>query len=222
MILDALASVRARLHAVGGDGVRIVAVTKGFGPAAVTAALDAGLVDIAENYAQEVLTKLPLVSPPERLADVDVHFIGRLQSNKVRALARWITRWDSLDRPSVIDEVARRSPQARVLIQVDTGDDPAKGGAPVRDVSAMVARAVDLGLRVEGLMTVGPTTGGPEAARVGFQQVRALVDELGLSVCSMGMSHDLEVAVAAGSTEVRVGSALFGTRPRRSDRSAVA
>lgn len=221
-MIDALAVVRARLHAAGGDDVRVVAVTKGFGPDAIREAIEAGLVDVGENYAQEVLTKLPRVSPPDLLAHIDVHFIGRLQSNKVRSLARWITRWDSLDRPSVVDEVARRCPQARVLIQVNTGDDPGKGGAPIREVPALVSRAKDLGLCVEGLMTVGPTKGGPVAARRGFEQVRALVDDLGLKVCSMGMSHDLEVAVSAGTTEVRVGSALFGTRPRRSDRGAVA
>jgi PLP dependent protein len=222
VISDALAAVRARLDSVGGAGVRIVAVTKGFGPDAVMQALDAGLVDIAENYAQEVLTKLPEVALPGRLDGVDVHFIGRLQRNKVRMLAPWITRWDSIDRAALVEEVSRRSPGARVLIQVDTSGDPGKGGAPLGEVPALVAQAQGLGLEVEGLMTVGPTGADPEVTRSGFTQVRALVDRLGLRVCSMGMSDDLELAVAAGSTEVRVGSALFGSRPRRSDPGAVA
>jgi PLP dependent protein len=222
MIGDALASVRARLARVGGSDVRIVAVTKGFGPQAVLDASDAGLHDIAESYAQEAAAKLSEVAPPEVLHGLDVHFIGRLQTNKVRLLAPWITRWDSVDRTAVIDEVARRCPGARVLIQVNSTGEPDKGGAAPNDVEALVERARDAGLCVEGLMTVGPTTGGPDAAAPGFGAVRSLVDRLGLSVCSMGMSDDLEVAVAHGSTEVRIGSALFGARPRRWDRGAVA
>jgi hypothetical protein len=79
----------------------------------------------------------------------------------------------------------------------------------------MVAAALDAGLRVEGLMTVGPTVGGPEAARQGFRAVRELTSRLGLAVCSMGMTADLEVAVEEGSTQVRVGTALFGWRDAR-------
>lgn len=222
MIQDALASVRARLARAGGHDVRIVAVTKGFGPHAIVSAASAGLLDIAESYAQEVVAKLPEVEPGDLLAGLDVHFIGRLQTNKVRLLAPWITRWDSLDRTSVIDEVARRRPGARVLIQVNSTGEADKGGAAPAEVEALVGRAREAGLCVEGLMTVGPTALGPQAAAPGFAAVRALVDRLGLTVCSMGMSDDLEVAVAHGSTEVRIGSALFGSRPRRWDRGAVA
>jgi uncharacterized pyridoxal phosphate-containing UPF0001 family protein len=112
-------------------------------------------------------------------------------------------------------EIARRAPGAAVLVQVDTSGGLGKGGCAIGDVPALAAHCSDLGLEVLGLMAVGPTTGGPEAARPGFRQVRHLVDELGLSVCSMGMSDDLEVAVEEGSTQVRVGSALFGARPSR-------
>jgi len=123
--------------------------------------------------------------------------------------------WCSLDRAPVIDEVAKRAPGARVMVQVDTTDDPAKGGCSVVDVAALVDRATERGLRVEGLLTVGPTGGDSESARSGFRQVRALVDRLGLTECSMGMSGDLAVAIAEGSTQVRVGTALFGQRPPR-------
>lgn len=215
MIDDALALVRARLAKAGGSGVRIVAVTKGFGPDAIAAAVAAGLHDIAESYAQEVVDKLANVASPVALGSLDVHFIGRLQTNKVRLLVPWVNRWDSVERASIIDEVARRSPGARVLIQVNATGEPDKGGAVPGDVEMLVERAGVAGLRVEGLMTVGPTVGGPHAAAPGFALVRALVDRLGLDVCSMGMSDDLEVAVAQGSTEVRLGSALFGARPRR-------
>ncbi len=191
--------------------VRVVAVTKGFGGWAIEAAVSAGCPAIGENYAQELAAKREVI---ERLAP-EVHFIGRLQTNKVRLVADLVDVWASLDRASLVDEVAKRAPGARVLIQVDTTGDPAKGGCAVADVAALVARARDVGLTVAGLMTVGPTGEPAESARMGFRQVRGLVDDLGLDVCSMGMSGDLEVAVQEGSTEVRIGTALFGPRPPR-------
>jgi pyridoxal phosphate enzyme (YggS family) len=192
--------------------VAVVGVTKGFGADAVAAAVAAGCDAIGENYAQELLDKRTTV---ERLRP-EVHFIGRLQSNKVRQLAGIVDVWCSLDRASVIDEVAKRAPGGRVMIQVDTTGDPGKGGCDVGETTALVDRATERGLVVCGLMTVGPTDGDSEAARPGFRRVRALVDELGLDDCSMGMSGDLVVAVEEGSTEVRVGTALFGLRSPRS------
>lgn len=191
--------------------VSVVAVTKGFGEWAIEAAVSAGCPAIGENYAQELAAKRDVI---ERLVP-EVHFIGRLQTNKVRLVADLVDVWASLDRASLVDEVAMRAPAARVLIQVDTTGDPAKGGCGVADVAELVARAREGGLVVEGLMTVGPTGEPAESARMGFRQVRNLVDDLGLDVCSMGMSADLEVAVQEGSTEVRIGTALFGPRPPR-------
>jgi hypothetical protein len=123
--------------------------------------------------------------------------------------------YESVDRTSLVDAIARRDPGARVLVQVDTTGEPGKGGCPPGDVANVVAAALDAGLRVEGLMTVGPTEGGPEAARPGFRTVRELTSRLDLAVCSMGMTADLEVAVEEGSTQVRVGTALFGWRDAR-------
>ena len=191
--------------------VAVVGVTKGFGADAVVAAVAAGCDAIGENYAQELLDKRATI---ERLGP-EVHFIGRLQRNKVRQLVGIVDVWCSLDRASAIDEVAKRAPGGRVMIQVDTTGDPGKGGCDVGDTAALVDRATEQGLIVRGLMTVGPTGGDSEAARPGFCRVRALVDELGLDECSMGMSGDLVVAVEEGSTEVRVGTALFGPRPPR-------
>jgi len=96
---------------------------------------------------------------------------------------------------------------------VSTAGEHGKGGCALDDVPALLDIARAAGLDVRGLMTVGPTDGGPEAARPGFRAVRALLDRLGLAVLSMGMTDDLEVAVQEGSTQVRVGSALFGARP---------
>ena len=193
-----------------GPEVDVLAVTKGFGPDAVTAAADVGLRAIGENYAQELVTKAPTAAA----RGLDVHFIGQLQSNKVGRLAGLVDVWETVDRPRLVEAIARRAPGATVLVQVDTTAEPGKGGCPVDAVPALVDAARRAGLVVAGLMTVGPTTGGAEAARPGFRVVRRLVDELGLRTCSMGMSDDLEVAVEEGSTEVRVGTALFG--PRRS------
>jgi pyridoxal phosphate enzyme (YggS family) len=211
---ERLEQLRRRVDAVERSWthpVSVLAVTKGFGPVAIEQAVDAGCSAIGENYAQELLDKHVVI---ERLRP-EVHLIGRLQRNKVRLVAGLVDVWASLDRVSVVDEVARRAPGSRVLIQVDTTGDPAKGGCSVAEASMLVERADALGLSVEGLMTVGPTVGDAESARAGFRTVRRLVDRLGLRVCSMGMSGDLVVAIQEGSSEVRVGTALFGPRPTR-------
>jgi pyridoxal phosphate enzyme (YggS family) len=213
-VAERLALIRSRIELALGPGadrqVDIVAVTKSFGSEAYQAAAAVGLAKVGENYAQELVAKHAEL--PEGLA---VHFIGQLQTNKVRLVAPCVDVYESVDRPSLATEIARRAPGAAVLVQVDTSGELGKGGCAPSDVPALVAYCRDLGLEVLGLMTVGPTTGGPEAARPGFRRVRRLVDDLGLSVCSMGMSDDLEVAVEEGSTQVRVGSALFGARPTR-------
>lgn len=213
-VRDRVIELRATIDAVERawtHHVAVVGVTKGFASDAIDAAVAAGCDAIGENYAQELIDKRATV---ERLRP-EVQFIGQLQRNKVRQLAGLVDVWCSLDRASVIDEVAKRATGARVMVQVDTTDDPAKGGCSVDDVAALVDRATERGLRVEGLLTVGPTDGDSESARSGFRAVRALVDHLGLTECSMGMSGDIEVAVAEGSTQVRVGTALFGRRPPR-------
>jgi len=186
-------------------------VTKGFGPAAITAAAAAGCRAIGENYAQELSDKTDAISA----AAVEVHFVGRLQTNKVRRLAGIVDVWETVDRTSLVAEIARRAPGARVLVQVNATDEADKGGCAPDAVAALVDDARAAGLAVEGLMTVGPTGTRPEDARVGFAAVRRLVDELGLSVCSMGMTDDLEVAVQEGATQVRIGTALFGVRKVR-------
>lgn len=212
-VADALTHVRERITATGvaPDTVTIVAVTKGFGPEAIVAAAANGLDDVGENYAQECLAKVDALGgqPPVR-----VHFIGHLQSNKVKALAPHVALWQTVDRASVIDAVARHAPGAAVLVQVNVSDEPQKGGCPPAEVDAVVERARAAGLDVRGLMTVG-RTGSPDDARPGFALLRAHCDRLHLPVCSMGMTDDLHVAVAEGATMVRVGSALFGMRPSK-------
>ena len=209
---EQLAMVRARIDAVDRrwtHAVEVVAVTKGFGPDVIEAAFEAGCRCIGENYAQELAGKREVI---ERLGP-HVHFIGHLQSNKVRRIAPLVGVWETVDRASIATEIARRSTGARVLIQVNTTAEESKSGCPPEGVAAVVDHARRAGLDVAGLMTIGPTDGDADRTTRAFVQTRTLVDELGLDVCSMGMSADYELAVSCGSTEVRLGSILFGPRP---------
>ena len=207
-----LARVRTQIDAVERTWrhpVEVIAVTKGFSDAAVTAAAAAGCRSIGENYAQDLLSKEAVIEA----TGVDVHFIGRLQSNKVRQLAHLVTVLATIDRLSLVDEVAKRMPGGKILLQVNATGEEQKGGCLPADVRTLLKHARAMGLDVRGLMTVGPTGSSSEATRLAFQTVRGLVDDHGLEVCSMGMSGDLDIAIECGSTEVRVGSALFGQRP---------
>lgn len=202
------AELRERLGARAGE-ITVIAVTKAFGRDAIEAAVAAGMVDIGESYAQECVAKL---TGPDTGARV--HFVGNLQRNKVKRLASLVDVWQSVDRPSLVAELAKRAPGARVLVQVDISGEPQKGGCPIAETGDLVAAAIDAGLTVDGLMGVGPI-GPAEDARPGFARLRGLVDDLGLRECSMGMSGDIDVAVEEGTTMVRVGTALFGPRPLR-------
>jgi pyridoxal phosphate enzyme (YggS family) len=211
-----LERVRDRIASAGGDpsSVRVVAVTKGFGPEAVLAARDAGIGDVGENYAQELLAKDELLRR-SGAGDPEVrwHFLGTIQRNKIAALAPVVSCWQSVARAVEGEAIARRRPGAAVLVEVDTTGAPGRNGCAPQAVAALVADLRAGGLDVEGLMTVAPM--GADAARAAFRTVRALADDLGLVERSMGMSDDLELAVAEGATIVRVGRALFGDRPRR-------
>ena len=207
-VADRVAHVRSVIATAGGTDVSLVAVTKSFGVEAMHAALTAGCDAVGENYAQELVDKVALGLP-----SIDVHFIGALQSNKVRRVAQHIALWQSVDRVSVIDELRKRSSGANILIQVDTTGEPSKGGITPGELEAMRTYAEDRGLRVTGLMTIGPTDGSVSECEESFVLLRRLVSEHGLTVCSMGMTDDYNIAVACGSTMVRVGSGLFGARP---------
>ncbi len=203
--------VRERIRRAGGVGVELVAVTKTFPISAVLAVMAAGCTTIGESYAQELVAKLeqlPAGHPRPR-----VHFIGRLQSNKVRSLVGYADVVETLDRASLVGELGKRLPGMAVFVQVNTSGEPQKAGCRPDETAGLVEAARAAGLRVEGLMTIGPA-GEPAAARPGFRQLRRLADELGLVGCSMGMSADLEIGVEEGATHVRVGSALFGPRVR--------
>ncbi len=205
-LTDRLAVVRRRIEAAGGDPerVRVIGVTKGFDRSAVDRARRVGLVDLGESYAQEMVAKV------DGAEGVRWHWVGRLQRNKVRQVAPWVALWHSVDRPELGAEIARRAPGATVLAQVNTSGEESKGGCAPTRAAALVADLQGEGLVVSGLMTVAAP--GAEGARVGFRTLRRLADELGLPELSMGMSNDLEAAVAEGATLVRLGTALFGRR----------
>lgn len=191
--------------------VEIVAVTKGFPGIAIESALRAGCGIVGENYAQEIQAKREVIEQ----CRPEVQFIGHLQTNKVRLVADLVDLWASVDRPSLVKEIARRDPGGRVLIQVNTTGEQSKSGCAPGEVSSLVEGARLGGLKVEGLMTVGPTGQPSEAARAGFKTLRSLVDAHDLATCSMGMTADALIAVEEGSTAIRIGTGLFGSRPPR-------
>ena len=142
-VADRVAHVRSEISNAGGSEVSLIAVTKSFGIDALRAAAAAGCEGVGENYAQELLEKVR-----DGLALIDVHFIGALQSNKVRPLAGHVALWQSVDRESVVDELGRRAPGASILIQVDTTQEPSKGGVAPELLDALRMRAESAGLIV--------------------------------------------------------------------------
>lgn len=207
-----LESVRERIQAAGGDpaAVTILAVTKGFGPAVCLAAEMVGLRQLGENYADELLAKAAALEGE----DLRWHFIGRIQRNKVARLAPLVSCWQSVSRAAEADAIASRthSRPPTVFLEVNLADDPARPGCPLGEVPALAEHVADGGLGLRGLMAVAPLAAG--AAEVGrlFRSLAELNSSLGLAELSIGMSGDLEEAVRAGSTMVRLGTALFGPR----------
>lgn len=209
-VRDRLEVVRSEIDALGvdPDDVQIVAVTKTRSVATVSAVVRAGLGDIGENYAQELRAKAEAIGGDE---GPRWHAIGQLQSNKVRLIADHVALWQTVDRLKVGREIAKRAAGAAVLVQVNVSDEEQKGGCRPDEVAPLVDGLVGLDLAVQGLMTVA-TVGGGDRARREFEHLRRLVDDLGLSTCSMGMSGDYREAIEAGSTMLRLGTALVGPR----------
>ena len=199
--------IRSEIALASSDHVAIIAVTKTFGHEAITAAVIAQCDAVGENYAQEVLAKVA-----EAPVDLPIHFIGAIQSNKVRQLAPYISLWQGVDRLSVISEIGKRAPGAEILLQVNTTNEESKSGVAPREVESLLLAGQEAGLEVRGLMTIGPTSGDTAEAEKAFLSLRSLADSLHLPECSMGMSDDYLVAVACGSTMIRIGSRLFGPR----------
>ncbi len=211
--------IAAACAASGNDprGVSVLAVTKGFGAAAPEAAIAAGLTDIGENYYQEAADKFALVSWPKGVAR---HFIGRVQRNKARRIAATFdvvqTVADLAVASALDDGAATEGKTLNVLVQLNVANDERQGIAPGDLADFVTALRAREHLRVRGLMIVGPRD--PALTATAFSRAAACFAELRLvnpefDTLSMGMSDDLELAVAAGSTMLRIGTALFGARP---------
>jgi pyridoxal phosphate enzyme (YggS family) len=210
-----VAAVEALIATRATRPARLVAVTKGFGVEAPLAALAAGVRDLGENYAQELLAKHRVLGDEMIACGARWHFIGHLQRNKVRLLADAVSCWQTIDSLRVGAEVAARAPGAEVLVQVNLARSGGQGGAAETEVGSLVGSLRDLGLDVAGLMMIG-RAGDPDGTRMLFRALREMADALELVECSMGMSGDLEIALEEGATIVRVGTAIFGERPPRS------
>jgi PLP dependent protein len=211
------AALRRRIADAGRDPeeVRLVAVTKGFRLEAVLAARDAGLTDIGENYAQELLDKAAAIGSSPSTGDaasIRWHYLGAVQRRRVARLAPVVSCWQAVCRPEEGQAIASRAPGAAVLVEVNVTGIPGRNGADPAEVPAVVDALRADGLDVRGLMVVGPPAAG-EQSRPGFRTAARLAADLGLHELSMGMTDDLDVALSEGSTMVRVGRALFGERP---------
>jgi len=207
-MLGARHDIDQRLAAAGAapGAVTVIAVSKTHPWQAAQAAVLAGFTDLGESYAAELADKAAQVTVP-----VTWHFIGQLQTNKVRVVAPHVAVYQSVDRPSLIAELSKRARGARVMIQVDLAGVAGRGGAAWDDAPGLIETARAAGLDVIGVMGVAPLADDRTVA-ASFRRLRALADAEGLPECSMGMSGDLELAVAEGSTMVRVGTAVFGSR----------
>lgn len=197
------------------DSVLLIAVSKTVEIERVRLAIEAGVAALGENRVQEAKDKIEALGRP-----VPWHLIGSLQTNKARDAARLFDWVQSVDRLELAQELSRRAHAAsrrlNVLLQVNLGDEPQKGGVAVAELKRLHEVAAALpNLSVRGLMAIPPATGEPEQARPYFRRLRELRDELGLEHCSMGMSADYEVAIEEGATMVRVGTAIFGPRAPR-------
>jgi pyridoxal phosphate enzyme (YggS family) len=194
--------------------VTLVAVAKLFPPEAVRAVVAAGVADVGENYAQDLERKAAAVP------GVRWHFVGRLQRNKAGVLVDAGALVHSLDSLAGARALGRRAVAAgtvaRALVQVEVDDREAAHGVRPADLDAFLeqCRAVE-GLQVEGLMVMPAPADDPEATRPAFRRAAELTARAGLPRLSMGMTADFEVAVEAGATLLRVGTALFGPRPTR-------
>jgi pyridoxal phosphate enzyme (YggS family) len=209
-VLERLARVSARIAATGRnpDEVAIVAVTKGFGVDVCREAIVAGLHVLGENRVQEALPKM------EAVHGALWHLIGHLQTNKVKLAAGRFALIQTVDSTRLAEAIARHAPGQAVLVEVNIARETQKSGVPP-DQALELIKTVSTLLDVEGLMGMGPSAGDPTPA---FNELRLLHNEAeqrlgrGLPVLSMGMSGDYEAALAAGSTMLRLGQALFGPR----------
>ena len=207
-----VADIRRRLDAAAlarwGRAPEIIAVSKTVSAPRINEVKAAGIARLGENRVQETLEKLPYLD-----AAFQIDLIGRLQINKVKYIIDKVAMIQSLDREPLAQEIDRRAQQhglrKPVLIQVNIGKEPQKGGVEIEGLPALLSEAADAGLAISGLMAVPPAEEDPAPY---FALLAKLAKRHGLAGLSMGMSSDYDIAAALGATHVRVGSALFGKR----------
>ncbi len=216
-----LAEVQAAIRRAEADygrepgSVRLVAVSKTIPAEGIVPALEAGQRLFGENYVQESAGKWPALR--ERFPDVELHLIGPLQSNKAREAVALFDVIHSLDRPSLAaalaKEIGRAGKSPRLLVQVNTGEEPQKGGVLPGEADAFIKACRETyGLPVEGLMCIPPAEDLPSPH---FAFLAKMAARNGLKTLSMGMSADFDPAIQLGATHVRVGTAIFGARTRK-------
>jgi pyridoxal phosphate enzyme (YggS family) len=224
LVAERLEVVRERITAAGGDlsSVRVVAVTKTFGAEAALAARYAGIGDIGENYADDLVGKAALVRAAiegepfgrARLGAPRWHFIGSIQRNKVARLVPVVSFFETLSRRVEAEAIAERlsGSSPRVMIEVNLSDDPTRPGCDPATADSLAGEVRATGLDLVGLMGVAPLGADDATVERAFGSLASIAGRLGLEELSMGMSSDLEAAVRAGATMVRIGTALFGPR----------
>ena len=192
------------------SGITLLAVTKKFPAALLREAWEAGIREFGENYVQEFEEKYPLLKD---LEGARFHFIGHLQSNKASVASRLFDVIETVDSAKLTRRLDAAGKPLDVMIEVKLSEEGSKAGAAPESLSELVAAVRECGhLRLLGLMTMPPWSDDSELSRPYFARLRELAAAHGLEQLSMGMSHDLEVAIEEGATLVRVGTGLFGPR----------
>jgi len=227
MIAENLKNLRKRIEQTcqkcgrRSEDVQLVAVSKTFPVEAIQEAVGAGHIDFGENYVQELQEKRQVLEKHP----LHWHFIGHLQSNKVKYIAEYIHLIHSVDAISLGKEISKRAERFKrvqdVLVEVHTTDEATKYGVPPKETIVLLKELARLQyIRVCGLMTMGPFSDDPNDSRQSFRQLVELkreivsegVENIQMQHLSMGMTHDFEVAIEEGSTIVRIGTAIFGRR----------
>ncbi len=194
------------------DDVSVITVSKTVEIERIKLSIEAGVKALGENRVQEAKDKVAVLGRP-----VPWHLIGSLQTNKAKDAVQLFDWIHSVDRLELAQELSRRAHSAErtlnILLQVNLGDEPQKGGVAPAETKRLCEAIVGLpGLRVRGLMAIPPAAPVPEETRPHFRALRELRDGLGLEQLSMGMSADYEAAIAEGATHLRIGTAIFGNR----------
>lgn len=207
-------SIAEAARAAGRDpaAVTLIAVSKTFAAEAVEPVIAAGQRSFGENRVQEAQGKWPALK--QRFPDIDLHLVGPLQSNKAGDAVALFDCIHSIDRPKIAGAIAaemdRQGRRPRLLVQVNTGEEPQKAGVPPAETEAFVQQCrEEFGLAIEGLMCLPPLE---EEPALHFALLEKLAGRLGLKELSMGMSADYETAIGFGATSVRIGTAVFGPR----------